>query len=42
MVEQNGSQSIGEEHEYNLFVAKLDGTDASDASYDNLDEDEGQ
>ena len=42
VVEQNGSQSIGEEHEYNSFVAKLDGTDASDASYDNLDEDEGQ
>ncbi len=42
VVEQNGSQSIGEEHEYNSFVAKLDGTDATDASYDNLDEDEGQ
>jgi hypothetical protein len=41
VVEQNDSQSICEEHEYNSFVAKLDGTDASDANYDNLEEDEG-
>ncbi len=43
MVEQNDSQSIGEEHgQYNSFVAKMKEMDTSDASYDNLDEDEGQ
>ncbi len=43
VVEQNDSQSFGEEHgQYNSFVAKLEEIDASDASYDNLDEDEGQ
>jgi hypothetical protein len=41
VVEQNDSQSICEEHEYNSFMVKLDGTDASDANYDNLEEDEG-
>jgi hypothetical protein len=43
VVEQNDSQLIGEEHgQYDSFVAKLEEMDASDVSYDNLDEDEGQ
>ncbi len=43
VVEQNDSQLIGEEHgQYDLFMAKSEEMDAGDASYDNLDEDEGQ
>jgi hypothetical protein len=43
VVEQNDSQLNGEEHgQYDSFVAKLEEMDAGDASYDNLDEDEGQ
>jgi hypothetical protein len=43
VVEQNDSRLIGEEHDqYDLLMAKSEGMDASDASYDNLDEDEGQ
>ncbi len=43
VVEQNDLQLIGEEHsQYDSFVAKSEEMDAGDASYDNLDEDEGR
>ena len=43
VVEHNDSQLNGEEHDpYDSFVAKLEETDASNASYGDLDEDEGQ
>jgi hypothetical protein len=43
VVKQNDSRLIGEEYDqYDLFMAKSEGMDAGDASYDNLDEDEGQ
>ncbi len=43
VVEHNDSQVNCEEHgQYDSFVAKLDEMDAGDASYDDLDEDEGQ
>jgi hypothetical protein len=43
VVDQNDSQLIGEEHgQYDSFMVKSEEMDAGDASYDNLDEDEGQ
>jgi hypothetical protein len=43
VVEQSDSQLIVEENDqYDSFMAKPEGIDTCDASYDNLDEDEGQ